>query len=609
MRKWTDFSATDFNPSHEPAGSSVGGRFASAQGGGGKGDTGKGRAFVAKVGEKLSKKYSKASELRNGTVYTSSVFDATRALYEGRKVNLTQPNETSTLIDHLGKVAARMIELGEKAPNFDLCKVAVSGSNLFCAESKGIPRAKMPQLDDDQTKAFIKQLGDKYGIEKTTEYAANLRATQNELNGARVAKNAARIKAGTDRGNPIIVSKDNYILDGHHRWAARAGLEAGKGDLMKTKMPVARANVGIIDLLEAAEKFTGGKGKKGVGDAWRFYFSDVYKSLKDLPGATKKLSHHKKRIWRAAFNSAHKQYKGDESKAFAVAWAAANKAKDAMAGRRQIAQDQDEDDITLTQAALLKLMEYGREDAKGDLDLHKALEHVAKKKLKKGCVESGDLEGLTDYDPDQERDKDGKWTSGPGKHAGKGNAPRKPEEVSKAQTRPFRWRSIKPGSSMEEAAQQHLAEYYRYERSGQAEIDRRADRERRAEADRKFKERTGVSAAEAWNAAATGKARRARKRDSDTSWMDPLVAFPAEQYDQIKPRGAQGSNSYGQEPGTIPLPTSGFGVREITSSGQINELKGPSGRPLIFSTEQEAAARAALLQSRTGLTYLAFRAD
>src|SRR6516165_9332211 len=114
-----------------------------------------------------------------------------------------------------------------------------------------------------------------------------------------------------------------------------------------------------------------------------------YASVKELPSTTKKLSKHGKSVFRAAFNSAYKQYKGDESKAFAVAWAAANKVSDAT-------KDQDEDDLTLTVPALVRLMEYGREKAKTDLDLHKVVEKVAAKHLKKGCIESSDLEGIAD---------------------------------------------------------------------------------------------------------------------------------------------------------------------------------------------------------------------
>jgi cation transport regulator len=52
-----------------------------------------------------------------------------------------------------------------------------------------------------------------------------------------------------------------------------------------------------------------------------------YGSKTELPSAVRELPEHAQSIWMAAFNAAHKQYKGDEQKAFAVAWAAANKHK------------------------------------------------------------------------------------------------------------------------------------------------------------------------------------------------------------------------------------------------------------------------------------------
>lgn len=50
-----------------------------------------------------------------------------------------------------------------------------------------------------------------------------------------------------------------------------------------------------------------------------------YNSLSELPEAVKKLPKHAQEIWMKAFNSAYEQYQ-DESKAFAVAWAAVKKA-------------------------------------------------------------------------------------------------------------------------------------------------------------------------------------------------------------------------------------------------------------------------------------------
>ena len=52
-----------------------------------------------------------------------------------------------------------------------------------------------------------------------------------------------------------------------------------------------------------------------------------YGSKTELPSAVRKLPEHAQTIWMSAFNAAFRQYKGDEQKAFAVAWAAANKYK------------------------------------------------------------------------------------------------------------------------------------------------------------------------------------------------------------------------------------------------------------------------------------------
>ncbi len=51
----------------------------------------------------------------------------------------------------------------------------------------------------------------------------------------------------------------------------------------------------------------------------------AYKSIDDLPDATKGLPKHGKEIFLAAFNAAYEQYKGDEKKCFATAWAAVGK--------------------------------------------------------------------------------------------------------------------------------------------------------------------------------------------------------------------------------------------------------------------------------------------
>lgn len=199
-------------------------------------------------------------------IYTSSVQDATRALYENRKVELKQPKKVSTLLDHLRQVTKHMIEMGKEAPVFNLCNVSVAGTNLFCVTTKGIPRVMMPQMDEDQTKAFRKYLEDQgHKVEKEEESASFMRATQNELNGAKVAEIAHQLRKHPDQKQKrLLISRDDYIVDGHHHWAAVIGIDAQDNKLGDQKMKVARIDMDIISLLVEADKFTGGKGRKSA---------------------------------------------------------------------------------------------------------------------------------------------------------------------------------------------------------------------------------------------------------------------------------------------------------------------------------------------------------
>ena len=259
------------------------GKFAGGGGGDGGGKKPSGG------GKHPGKGYSSSAKLIGGVICTPSIYDAQRALHEGRKVELDQPRKLSVLIDRLGKVAQSMIAKGEKAPVFNLCNVNVRGSNLFCAETKGIPRAEMPQLDDQQTKDFRKYLKAKgYKIEKEKTPAANLRATQNQLIGAHVAGIAAKLRDKPGHyAKRVIVSKDDYILDGHHHWAAKVGLDAADGNLTNdTKVKISRVDISITKLLAEAEKFTGGKGKKPGDTGTSKHYTPASTVLADLYRAT-----------------------------------------------------------------------------------------------------------------------------------------------------------------------------------------------------------------------------------------------------------------------------------------------------------------------------------
>lgn len=197
-------------------------------------------------------------------------------LARGQRVHLDQPNTASVLLGELARRVQEAKAAGDQAPSFDLCKVTVKGTNLFCAESKGVPRVKMPQLGGypmhgsladklpkaedgsvDLTREFRRKLLEQ-GVktEIGTEKASHLRATQLEIDGGHVAKMVKALENGESLGDaPIFTSSDNYIVDGHHRWAANVGHDLADNKLGDVDMTVERVDMGIIELLDAANSF------------------------------------------------------------------------------------------------------------------------------------------------------------------------------------------------------------------------------------------------------------------------------------------------------------------------------------------------------------------
>jgi hypothetical protein len=232
------------------------GKFAFGGGGGDGGESG----TVAVVSDHPGQGYSKEARIKDGKIFTSDVYDAARALHENRKVELDQPRTLSTLITHLGKVANEMKARGEAAPNYNLCNVSIKGTNLFCAGSKDIPRPKMPQFTTEQTIEFRKHLQSLgYKEVEASERSDFLRATQSELNGVKVARVAGEIRTQTwPQEKRLVVSRDNYILDGHHLWAAQIANDAEDGVLGDAKTDIARVDIDIVTLLNEAKKFGAG---------------------------------------------------------------------------------------------------------------------------------------------------------------------------------------------------------------------------------------------------------------------------------------------------------------------------------------------------------------
>lgn len=196
----------------------------------------------------------------------------------------------------------------------NLCTINVTGSDsLFCQKNKNITRIKMPQLsgkpsvgspadiilhskdmnalrvNNKDLEAVVREnfnkiaLKDVSGEVDAAEYfkkylqkkgltitrtqipAAKLQATQSELVPDKINSMWWALEVGSCNKYyagivaPIFVSKDNYVLDGHHRWAAVVANAFGRLKVDEVMMDVFQVNENIGDtnsgLVKLANEF------------------------------------------------------------------------------------------------------------------------------------------------------------------------------------------------------------------------------------------------------------------------------------------------------------------------------------------------------------------
>lgn len=225
-----------------------------------------------------------------------TVAEAAEYIRKNPKANVTvPPGEVRTLIGKLKEMAdAKIAELkasgmsdkeAEKAGEINLCQVSVPDTNLFCNESYDIPRLKMPQFGSTATPGSQVVKMHEEGVEGVTmkekngvkEYNAQplyeahlkergIKITEKEMPAEQLAASQVELKTtkvGGMADNPdfdpageaILVSRDGYIVDGHHRWGAQIVRDYldGKGGDLKLKVKV--IDMDILDILDDANAF------------------------------------------------------------------------------------------------------------------------------------------------------------------------------------------------------------------------------------------------------------------------------------------------------------------------------------------------------------------
>jgi hypothetical protein len=139
-----------------------------------------------------------------------------RALIQSTQGKRTVTVTPKALISVLGEIA------GDKSAMLDLGKVHVKGTHLFARSAGKIAREDMPQIPDQHRADYVKFMEDQ-GIEVHSTHVdpKTLKPTQSEFAGPKVGNIMKSLRSTGWPGDPILVTSDGAILDGHHRWAAR----------------------------------------------------------------------------------------------------------------------------------------------------------------------------------------------------------------------------------------------------------------------------------------------------------------------------------------------------------------------------------------------------
>ena len=134
-----------------------------------------------------------------------------------------------------------------RSANIDKNTIEISGSvpdedsKEIETDSKiGVDRIDMPQLSGDELNNFLGSLiGQGVKVDQKSVPANSLKPSQEKLEADKVEALSKNIDEIIEK--PILVSSDNFIADGHHRWAAIKDNNS-KGDIkiLKVDLPITK---------------------------------------------------------------------------------------------------------------------------------------------------------------------------------------------------------------------------------------------------------------------------------------------------------------------------------------------------------------------------------
>ena len=156
-------------------------------------------------------------------------------------------------------------KMADRTDNPDLTNLGIVGTKLFTRDNLGIMRDEMPQVPRDSKDEFIAEMTNR-GIKVTREKISpqKLHPIQAEISASKTGDIYRDIMKNGHKDNDkarIVISSDNYVIDGHHRWAASAFMSfKNEGE----KIPVLRVDMTHMELIDVVRSWNNAVGIKPI---------------------------------------------------------------------------------------------------------------------------------------------------------------------------------------------------------------------------------------------------------------------------------------------------------------------------------------------------------